>query len=84
MGEPVATLVGGRTVYVCRGGCAKQAQADPAKTLAAVGPRGRQVSAAPWPHGRGKPGRPGDELTPREPRMVGSELLSVGQMGSES
>lgn len=36
MGEPVTVLVGGRTVYVCCRGCVKPAQADPAKTLAAV------------------------------------------------
>ncbi len=36
MGEPVAVTVGGRSVYVCCRGCAKRAEADPAKTLAAV------------------------------------------------
>lgn len=35
MGEPVAVAVGGRTVYVCCRGCAKRAEADPTKTLAA-------------------------------------------------
>ncbi len=36
MGEPVAVTVGGRSVYVCCRGCAKRAEADPAKTLATV------------------------------------------------
>ena len=36
MGEPLAVTVGGRAVYVCCRGCAKRAQADPAKALAAV------------------------------------------------
>ncbi len=36
MGEPVAVTVGGRSVYVCCRGCAKRAEADPTKTLAAV------------------------------------------------
>lgn len=36
MGEPVAITVGGRTVYVCCRGCAKRAEADPTKTLAAI------------------------------------------------
>ncbi len=36
MGEPVAVNVSGRTVYVCCRGCAKRAEADPTKTLAAV------------------------------------------------
>ena len=36
MGEPVAVAVGGRSVYVCCRGCAKRAEADPTKTLAAV------------------------------------------------
>ncbi len=36
MGEPVAVTVGDRSVYVCCRGCAKRAEADPAKTLAAV------------------------------------------------
>jgi hypothetical protein len=36
MGEPVAVTVGGRAVYVCCRGCAKRAEADPTKTLAAV------------------------------------------------
>lgn len=36
MGEPLAVTVGGRAVYVCCRGCAERAQADPAKTLAAV------------------------------------------------
>ena len=36
MGEPVAVAVGGRSVYVCCRGCAKRAEADPAKTLATV------------------------------------------------
>lgn len=36
MGEPVAVTVAGRTVYVCCRGCAKRAQAEPEKTLAAV------------------------------------------------
>lgn len=36
MGEPLAVTVGGRAIYVCCRGCAKRAQADPAKALAAV------------------------------------------------
>lgn len=36
MGEPVTVAVGGRMVYVCCRGCAKRAEADPTKTLAAV------------------------------------------------
>jgi hypothetical protein len=36
MGEPVAASLGERVVYVCCRGCVKRAEADPAKTLAAV------------------------------------------------
>ena len=36
MGEPVAVTVGGRSIYVCCRGCAKRAEVDPMKTLAAV------------------------------------------------
>ena len=36
MGDPIPVGVSGQTVYVCCKGCAKQALADPVKTLAAV------------------------------------------------
>lgn len=36
MGKPITVTVKGETVYVCCRGCAAKAQADPAKTLAAV------------------------------------------------